>query len=174
MGNNKILRLVTAALMSAITCVATLTLQIPNGIGGYIHPGDAFVILSGIILGPFYGGLGAGIGSMLADLLSGYVQYALPTFCIKALAAILAYLLYRLIRIKLRFIAVIFGGILAGAVVTISYFLYDGFLYGSFASSALGIPGNLLQNLTGIVLSTLIYVLVYRIPQIKEMIENKN
>ena len=37
----------------------------------------------------------AGIGSMMADLFSGYAVYAPATFVIKALMALAAYLLYR-------------------------------------------------------------------------------
>lgn len=40
------------ALFAALACVATMSIRIPTpGTGGYIHPGDAIVILAGIILG---------------------------------------------------------------------------------------------------------------------------
>ena len=53
-------KLVLTALFAALTCVATMIIRIPTpGTGGYIHPGDALVILSGIILGPLYGFLAA-------------------------------------------------------------------------------------------------------------------
>ena len=43
------------ALFAALACVATMSIRIPTpGTGGYIHPGDAIVILAGIILGPVY------------------------------------------------------------------------------------------------------------------------
>ena len=49
--------MVFAALFAALACVATMSLHIPTpGTGGYIHPGDAIVVLSGILLGPVYGG----------------------------------------------------------------------------------------------------------------------
>ena len=39
------------ALFAALACVATMSIRIPTpGTGGYIHPGDAIVILAGIIL----------------------------------------------------------------------------------------------------------------------------
>ena len=66
-------KLVTAALFTAFTCVATMSIRIPTpGTGGYIHPGDALVILSGVILGPGWGFLAAAVGSAMADLLGGY------------------------------------------------------------------------------------------------------
>ena len=40
------------ALFAALACVATMSIRIPTpGTNGYIHPGDAIVILSGVILG---------------------------------------------------------------------------------------------------------------------------
>ena len=70
---NKTKKIVMTALFAALACVATMSIRIPTpGTSGYIHPGDAIVILAGIILGPAYGFLAAGIGSCLADLLGGY------------------------------------------------------------------------------------------------------
>ena len=69
-------RLVYTALFTALTTVATLVIQVPSPMSGYVNLGDAMVLLSAWILGPVYGTAAAGIGSMLADLLSGYAYYA--------------------------------------------------------------------------------------------------
>ena len=61
--NANLKKLVTAALFAALACAATMAVRIPTpGTGGYIHPGDAVVILCGVILGPGWGFLAAGIG----------------------------------------------------------------------------------------------------------------
>ncbi|HHV11212.1 MAG TPA: ECF transporter S component [Clostridiales bacterium] len=166
-NNDKIMKLVTAAVLAAMTCVVTMILpiKIPYGNGGYIHPGDGFVLLSGIILGPVYGGFAAAIGSMLADLLSGYAQYAPITFIIKFLAAALGAISYRKIRER----SVILAGILGGIVVTLGYFLYDSFLSGSAAAASAGVPFNLLQNIMGIVIASIILPLLLRVPQIRNI-----
>ena len=84
-------RIVMTALFAALACVATMSIRIPTpGTNGYIHPGDAIVILSGIILGPVYGALAAGLGSAMSDLLGGYFIYVPITFIIKALIAMLS------------------------------------------------------------------------------------
>ena len=42
-------KLVMAALFAALACVATMSIKIPTpGTSGYIHPGDAIVILAGV------------------------------------------------------------------------------------------------------------------------------
>ena len=83
-------KLVLAALMCALTCVATMVIRIPTPTMGYIHPGDALVLLCAFLLGPVPGALAAGIGSMLSELFSGYLSYVPATFIIKALTALLA------------------------------------------------------------------------------------
>ena len=84
--NTSLKKIVMAALFAALACAATMSIRIPTpGTGGYIHPGDAIVILSGVVLGPVWGLLAGGIGSALADLLGGYLTYVPITFVIKGL-----------------------------------------------------------------------------------------
>ena len=49
MTNQNIKKLVTAALLAAMTCVATMIIKIPTPTFGYIHPGDGFVLLCGVV-----------------------------------------------------------------------------------------------------------------------------
>ena len=45
--NSNLKKIVMTALFAALACVATMSIRIPTpGTGGYIHPGDAIVILS--------------------------------------------------------------------------------------------------------------------------------
>ena len=83
-------KLVIAALMAAFTCVATMIIKFQTPTFGYIHLGDGLVLLCGIVLGPVTGGLAAGIGSMFADIFSGYITWAPATLIIKALTAFVA------------------------------------------------------------------------------------
>ena len=69
MREAKIKKLVLAALMAALTYVATSIVQIPSPMQGYVNLGDCIVLLSGWILGPWWGAAAGGIGSMLVDLL---------------------------------------------------------------------------------------------------------
>ena len=168
-------KLVTAALMAAITCVATIVIAVPSPMGGFIHPGDGFVILSGIILGPFFGGLAAGLGSMIADLILGYSAYAVATFAIKCLAAITAVCIYRILHKnrKSTLIPILAASILGGALVTLGYYLFESTLVGlGFASAAVNIPFNLVQNCFGIIISVILFPLLLRIPQIRSIMTN--
>ena len=94
MNDKKIRKLVLAALLAALVCVATMVVQIPSPMQGYVNLGDCFVLLSGWLLGPWYGFAAGGIGSMLADIFLGYAHYAPGTLVIKGVMALVAALMY--------------------------------------------------------------------------------
>jgi uncharacterized membrane protein len=88
-GKNNLLKIVFTGLMTALVFISTSIIKIPFANGGYIHFGDAFVFLSVMLLGPFYGAFASGAGSMLSDLLSEFSQWALPTLIIKTVMAMI-------------------------------------------------------------------------------------
>lgn len=168
MNSDKLRKLITAALMAALSCVATFAIHIPTPGNGYIHPGDAFVLLSGIILGPVYGALAGGIGSMFADIFVAYPYYWV-TLIIKALAAAVAALIYKKMHNKATIITI---GIVGGIIVTTGYFIFEIFIYRNTITALTGVPFNLIQNIFGIVLTSILYPLLYNVPQIKEMMND--
>lgn len=167
MSSNHLRKLITAALMAALSCVATFAIHIPTPGNGYIHPGDAFVLLSGIILGPVYGALAGGIGSMFADIFVAYPYYWV-TLIIKALAAAVAALIYKKMHNKAAIITI---GIVGGVIVTSGYFIFETILYRNAVTAVAEVPFNLVQNIFGIVLTSILYPLLYNVPQIKEMMK---
>lgn len=160
-----------AALFAALACVATMSIRIPTpGTGGYIHPGDAIVILSGVILGPLWGLLAAGIGSALADLLGGYFIYVPITFVVKGLIALIAGLLYQNVgkTKKSRYTAVLLGGVADIIVVAGGYFLCEIPLYGAAAAAA-SVPANIIQGIGGLVIAAVLYPVLIAIPDINQL-----
>ncbi len=168
-------KMVVAALFAALACVSTMVLHIhvpAPGVNGYIHPGDAVVILSGIILGPGYGGLAAGIGSALADLFTGHPVYIAPTFIIKFAVAAVSGLLYRRLAKsgKGAWLAVALAGVADMLLVAGGYFAYECILY-TFAGALAGVPANLVQGVAGLVLSLLFYPVLSAIPEVRRLLE---
>ena len=98
MSDKKIRTMVTAAVLAALSCVATMVVQIPSPMNGFVNLGDCFVLLSGWLLGPWWGAAAGGIGSMLADLLLGYGHYAPGTLIIKGAMALVAALVFKAFR----------------------------------------------------------------------------
>ena len=148
----KIQSLASAALFAAIICVATFIVKIPSpATNGYFNLGDCCVILSGILLSPVYGALAAGLGSALADVLSGYIQYAPATFVIKALMAISVYFILKAFKGKNNFIAKLCAGLTAETVMVLGYFGYEATLLGYGLAAAGSIFSNVMQGIVGIV-----------------------
>ena len=166
---------VTSALFAALTFVGTFIIKVPTVTNGYIHPGDGFVILSGVFLGPLWGGLAAGFGSMLSDLIGGYITYVPATFIIKALVAVIAAgitaLIQKLIQNKKNVVPVIAGGVIGEIFMVVGYFVFETFLAvfttgngftatsfnAALAASAAGIPANIIQGVFGIIISAVLY-----------------
>ena len=64
--SNTTKRIVIAAMLAALTCVATMIIKIPSPLKGYLNLGDCVVLICGWFLSPLYGFLAAGIGSAFA------------------------------------------------------------------------------------------------------------
>lgn len=171
--NSKLKKIVMAALFAAFACVATMSIRIPTpGTGGYIHPGDAIVILSGVILGPVWGLLAAGIGSAMADLMGGYFIYVPITFAIKGAVAFAAGSIYRNKgkTSKSRYVAVALGGIADIILVAGGYFVCECPLYGAAAAAA-SVPANIIQGIGGLVIGVTLYPILLAIPDIRRIMQ---
>lgn len=150
-------QLVLAGLMAALITVGTMLIQVPSPPKGYIHLGDTLVYLSAILLGPAVGALAAAVGSVLADLFTGYLIYAPATFVIKGLDALVVAIIYQKLvkdskekKKKLMSFAV---AVLGGAVIMVGgYLIYESFLYG-FWPALVGVPGNIIQAIGGGILA---------------------
>ena len=118
--------------------------------------GDCVVLVAGWMLSPAYGFLAAGLGSALADLLSGYAIYAPATFVIKGLMALAAFAVYKLLQKRVgKFAARLIGGVTAEVLMIAGYFVFEGFLYG-FGPSVVNIPANAVQGVAGIIVGLLL------------------
>lgn len=84
-------------MLTAMVCVATMLIRIPTMVG-YTNLGDGFILLSAFLFGPSTAPSPGGIGSMLADIISGYAFYAPATLVIKGLIAVIAALLWKTMR----------------------------------------------------------------------------
>lgn len=91
-SKNATVNLALAGLMAALVFVATMFFKVEIVVAGektMIGFANVFCILSGLLLGPLYGGLAAGIGSALFDLLGGWASSAPVTLVTKFAMAFL-------------------------------------------------------------------------------------
>ena len=154
--NTRTKKIVMAAMLAALACVATMIIKIPSPLKGYLNLGDCIVLVAGWMLSPMYGFLAAGLGSALADLFSGYVTYAPATFVIKGLMALIAFYGFKLLHNKIGNLpSRIITGILAEIMMILGYFVFEGFLYG-FVPSIVNIPANGVQGIAGLIIGVIL------------------
>lgn len=158
MRNKKsLLKITYTAIFTAIILLATSVIKFSTGLGeGYIHLGDSFVYLTACIL-PFPYCLVAGaLGGALADILSGYAIWAIPTMIIKMLNAIPFMLVCRKHKSsKILSKQTVLMTFVSGIITIIGYFVTECILY-SVASATLSLIGNTIQA----VASGIIFIII--------------
>ncbi len=91
-------RIVLVGLLAALTCVGSaLRIKVPEVVGtSAFHLGNILCALSGVLLGPWLGGLAAGLGSAVYDMFDPiYIRDCWLTFLMKGAYGVLAGLVIR-------------------------------------------------------------------------------
>ena len=158
MAQTQTKKIVLCALLTAIITVSTIVIQIPMPISGYVNFGDVFVLTAAFILGAIYGAIAAGVGSMLADIITGYAIFAPATLIIKALMAIVAFYSMKMFKktTKIKVFHYVISGVFAELIMVIGYFVYSALLMGEGLVAATSIPGNLIQGAVGVAVATIV------------------
>lgn len=130
-SNLRVLKIVFTALMTALVTVITMAFQfyIP-ATQGYFNLGESMVYLAALLFGPYIGAFAGGIGSMLADIFTGYFHYAPWTLVNKGIEGFLAGWLYFHLRkfseIQWRMINAFIAFITALGIVYLGFSYFTG------------------------------------------------
>lgn len=140
--HNKVLRLAVAALMVALVFWGSkMEVVLPLSVGGNsrFHLGNSMCALAGILLGPWWGGLAAGLGSALYDATSPiYITEAPITFCTKGLYGLISGGVYLWVfRQRVSHVAILLSTTVA-AVGYIVIYLLKTFFYNSMLLEGMG------------------------------------
>lgn len=169
--NYKTKKIVLNGLMIALVCIATMTIQIPTpGTNGYVNIGDAVIFITSILFGPLGGMLAGGIGSAMADLLSGYPHWAIFTLIIKGLEG---YLVGIICKQNNTIVKNILSTISGALIMVVGYFLAGAILKGSFVVSAASIPSNIIQGVVSIVIAVPLSLSLKNVKYIKSFNQQK-
>lgn len=136
-------KIVFVALMAALTVVGSaLRIQLPVAIGSTtaFHLGNIFCALSGILLGPWLGGLAAGLGSFLYDIMSNYISECWITFLTKGayglVAGLIAWGSTKNWNYVKALIATVAGALTYAVLYLAKSYFYNGLLVHGYTSSA--------------------------------------
>ena len=152
--NDKLKQVVTASVLAAFTTVATMIIKVPTlGTNGYVNIGDSVVLLCAWLLQNPYGALAAGVGSALADLLSGYPAYIPGTAVIKFVMAFVCAVIFSNLKDRIpKEAAYVVSSVIAELIMVTGYFLYEAFVLGYGLAASSSIISNAAQALICLVI----------------------
>ena len=160
-------KIVFVGVMAAVVCVVTL-FRFPL-LGTKVHFANAMCLLSGLLFGPLYGGLSAGFGSALYDmLLGGYpIDEVLVTFVSKFLMAwVCAKIAYggssRAENHGRNIAACVVGALTYVLLYMLKTFVYKHFISGMDLMATFGVmgtklPGSLINAAAAIIVAPALY-----------------
>ena len=138
------------ALSIALVCIATMAIQIPIPLG-YMHLGNTCILLTAALFGPVTGLLAGGIGSALADMLTGYPQWIIPTLIIKSIMgfAIGAVVYKKGSNLHMISVRTLTGSVAGIAIMIFGYFVAGAIMNGSIYTGWTQVPGLTLEGIIG-------------------------
>jgi uncharacterized membrane protein len=136
-------RVTITAVSIAIVVVMVYIIRIPvPATGGYWHTGVVAEIFIAMAFGPTIGGIAAGVGAAIADLIAGYASFAPLTLIAHGATGILA----GLIGWKKGWGGMLAGWVVGGLAQVAIYFLGEATLYGfGIVGAGAEVVGNLVQ-----------------------------
>lgn len=159
--NTNIRNITFTSLFIALVFICTVVIAIPSPLGGYINIGDAAIYLSSYFLGPVYGFLAGGLGSMLGDFSLGYFMYMIPTLIIKgSMGAISAYFFK-----KDKYLIGVCSGLI---IMVVGYYIAEIVIFGNLLSPLANIPFNMIQGGIGAVASYLL-INIFKVSKIRAL-----
>ena len=163
--------MIQTALCIALVFVATLFLNIKLPIaanGGLVHLGTAMLFITSILFGPKKGAITGAVGMALFDVISGWTLWAPFTFLTRGLQG---YLVGKIAwsgnRRGKSLLFNILALILSVPFMLAGYYLCERVLYGSWILPAASIPGNLVQNVIGIIVAIPVCAMLKKVPVFK-------
>lgn len=176
MNHNSTLKIVLTALFSALICVATMIIQVPVPVtGGFANLGDGIILMCAFLMNPLHAVIAAGLGSMLADLLAGYMIYAPGTLIIKAGVALIAAAIFNHFgrnRAPIsQIVVMIISAVIAECFMVLGYFFYEAVILGFGISASAAILSNIGQGFVGALISCIIAPVLLRSPEVRELME---
>lgn len=141
---NLTLKIAVAAVMAALVYWGSqMQIQIPAIVGfSRFHLGNILCALSGLLLGPWWGGLAAGLGSALFDLMNpAYITEAPITFVTKGIyglvaGAVFVYVFRRRSNYAAEVVSTVCAAVSYILIYLVKNFFYNNMLLGGLNASA--------------------------------------
>lgn len=150
--NKNALKVAVVAVLTAVVVVFTLVVRIPTA-KGYLNLCDVAIMFIALTFGPWSAFIAAGLGTALADLISGYAQWAPISFLVHGVEGLLVALIVRQKGdAPVTLVRKILAALVCVATVSLGYFALSTLFISTASVAAAEIPGNIMQSGVGFVL----------------------
>ncbi len=161
-ANRNALKVAVIAVLTAVVVVFTMIVRIPTA-KGYLNLCDVAIMFIAFTFGPWSAFIAAGLGTALADLISGYAQWAPISFVVHGLEG----LLVALIVMKkgdepVSIFRKALAAVVCVATVSLGYFALSALFISTVSVAAAELPGNIAQSAVGFALGLAVSAAVKR------------
>lgn len=170
-SNKRTFDLILTSMAIALVFVATLLLNIKLPIaanGGLVHLGTAMLFIISILFGPKKGMIAGAFGMGLFDLVSGYTLWAPITIVARGLQG---YLVGKIAWSNGRKGGSkafnVIAAIVSIPVMLVIYYIGEAIIFKSFIIPAASIPGNIVQNVVGLLIAIPAVIALKKVPFFK-------
>ncbi len=153
------LRTSLIAVLTAVVVVFTIIIKIPTPTKGYLNLCDLAICFIAFTFSPLTAFIAGGLGTAIADIISGYPQWALISFIVHGLEGLVVALIVKRSAQdisegkKISPLRIILAMIFCIVIVAGGYFALTAiFMSIGVPAAAAGIPGNIAQAGIGVVL----------------------
>ncbi|MFJ7406576.1 MULTISPECIES: ECF transporter S component [unclassified Lysinibacillus] len=163
--------LILSAMLIALVFVATLTLNIKLPIkanGGLVHLGTGMLFTASILFGSKKGAIAGAIGMGLFDVVSGWMLWAPITFVARGLQGyIVGKIAWSNGRKGNSIPFNLFAMIISVPFMIAVYYVGEAILYANWIAPLTSIPGDLVQNILGMIVAIPVCALLKKTPIFK-------
>ena len=170
-SKSRTFNMILTAMLIALVFVATLTLNIRLPIaanGGLVHLGTAMLFIASILFGPKKAALAGALGMGLFDLVSGWTLWAPFTVVARGLQGyIVGKIAWSFGRKGNSMGFNILATIVSIPFMLAVYYICERVLYGSWIIPLASIPGNIVQNVVGIIIAIPVCIVLKKVSVFK-------
>ena len=170
-SRQKTIDLIITAMLIALVFVSTVFINIKLPIsanGGLVHLGTAMLFIASILFGPKKGAIAGAIGMGLFDLMGGWALWAPITILARGLQGYIVGKIAWANGRKGDSIAFnITAAIISIPFMVAIYYIGEGILYANWIAPLASIPGDLVQNVLGILIAIPVCVVLKKVPYFK-------
>ncbi|WP_342542573.1 ECF transporter S component [Paenisporosarcina sp. FSL H8-0542] len=163
--------LILTSMLIALVFVSTLLLNIKLPItanGGLVHLGTAMLFIASILFGPKKAAIAGAVGMGLFDLVSNWTLWAPFTIVARGLQGyIVGKIAWSNGRNGNSVAFNLLATIVSIPVMLAVYYLCEGVLYGNWIAPVASIPGNIVQNVVGIIVAIPVASALKKVPFFK-------